>query len=262
VNNCNYPIVIQARSSSSRLPQKVLQPFANNLSMIEFQFIRLSSFFSQVVVATSNNDSDDSLYNFCASRSIPCYRGSLDDVMGRLLSAVESLSNSPTRKSFVRVGGDDPFISPEGIQVVIDQHASNPTSAMTYSSYDGGMPYGCACECFTIDGFTSIYKRAKSHPQSQLLLEHTKPAFIGPYELASGLELEINRALIPETMKSTSLCLSVDYPVDFLLASYVASNLVQKFGIKYSHDQLMQIWSDLSSYVTSINSTLHSGFGE
>ena len=79
-----YPVVIQARCSSNRLPSKVLLPFVDNIPTLLFQYKRLSHHFPFVIVATSTDSSDDPIFDLCTNNSMNCYRGSLNNVMSNL----------------------------------------------------------------------------------------------------------------------------------------------------------------------------------
>lgn len=260
------PIVIQARSSSSRLPSKVLLPFVDSMAMLEFQYKRLAQFFPHVVIATSTDSSDDSIYELCLKNSMNCFRGSLNNVMTRLVDSLSVFLPSVDTSSFIRVGGDDPLISPEGIELAYEQHLSrNSIScpvAMTYTSYDGGLPYGCASECFD----TLLFKKLAASVFSitnietrTLLLEHTKPAFFPPH--ISSIKCEVKRAPVPDWMKFTTVNLSIDYPEDFLFVSYIARCVISRYGLAYTHEDFIQILSSIPEKL-KINQQLHSGFGE
>ena len=60
---------------------------------------------------------------------------------------------------FVRVGGDDPLVSTEGIELMAKQIKDNRLDknvAMYYSSYDDGMIYGCAVEIFRANKYKEV----------------------------------------------------------------------------------------------------------
>ena len=102
-------VIIQARSSSSRLPNKVLKPLAGQPMIWHIvQRARACQNVGQVVVATSVDPSDDALAKFCAETEIECYRGSLSNVLSRYLAILEHYDYP----YFVRITGDCPLIHP------------------------------------------------------------------------------------------------------------------------------------------------------
>ncbi len=59
-------------------------------------------------LATSGEGSDDPIARFCRQSGVACFRGSLDNVAERLLSAAEDRGWD----TFVRISGDSPLLDP------------------------------------------------------------------------------------------------------------------------------------------------------
>ena len=263
----NTPIVIQARCSSQRFPRKVLTEFLPGMPMIEFQVKRLSNIFKNVIVATSKEDSDNDLANFCHEKNIRCYRGSLNNVMRRLYEAAKSIEQD-NNKIFFRVGGDDPLISPEGILFCIKEHKrslkTNPNIGMFYSSYDNGMPYGCAGESFTILNYQKVLEDIEKDNANEIkrfCLEHTKPAFEIKYPYLKKFNLVSLRSSLKDFKRNKFIPLSVDYPEDFLFVSYLANKLATKYGLNFSYKDFIKETYEIEERLF-INKGLHKGFGE
>lgn len=109
--------IIQARMSSSRLPGKVLLDIAGQPMLARVvQRARRSRWASLVVVATSTEPEDDPIASFCDRLSIPCFRGSLYDVLDRYYQAA-SLYQAQV---VVRLTADCPLIDPYLIDLVIE----------------------------------------------------------------------------------------------------------------------------------------------
>lgn len=70
---------------------------------------RASELVNNVVVATSNEPSDDTLADVCRSLGIDIHRGSLNDVMSRYVDILATDSH----KYVVRITGDCPLIDPD-----------------------------------------------------------------------------------------------------------------------------------------------------
>ena len=72
-------VIVQARMSSTRLPGKVLE-LVNGMPVIYWQIERIkkSSMNLRIVVATSNDASDDQLVNFLISKNIDFFIISID----------------------------------------------------------------------------------------------------------------------------------------------------------------------------------------
>jgi spore coat polysaccharide biosynthesis protein SpsF len=106
--------IIQARMSSSRLPNKVLLDI-NGRPMLQHVIERSMRARSVdgIVVATSTDPSDDVLEQFCNQHGVPCYRGSLTDVLDRYYQAARQFH----AEVIIRLTADCPLIDP----TVLDQ---------------------------------------------------------------------------------------------------------------------------------------------
>ncbi len=258
------PIIIQARQSSSRLPSKVMTNFCNSMKMIEFQYKRLKTYFNEVIVATSSNSTDDSMCSYLEDKGIKYHRGSLDNVMRRLIECHENYFAN-TSQWFVRVGGDDPLVSIEGIKWLYNElqtRADNRDIAMMYNSYDEGMIYGCGVEIFNAKHFKEVLKKTEMIElgAKRIYHEHTKPAFHDK-GLQEEIGFKIVKGIVPEYAKYKGVYLSIDYPQDFLLCSYIANQLVEEKGIGYKHSDLINMLNIMPERLL-INRELHDGFGE
>ncbi len=108
--------ILQARTSSSRLPGKVMMPILGR-PMLEYQLERLARCTSleRLVVATSIDPSDDALFDLCRDAGVDCFRGSLNDVLDRFFQA--ALPYAPD--VVVRLTGDCPLADPSLIDEIV-----------------------------------------------------------------------------------------------------------------------------------------------
>ena len=106
----NITASIQARLGSTRLPGKVLKDVCGK-PMLQWQVERLqqSRLVDCVVIATTTNPADDLIHRFCHDHGIDCYRGSEDDVLGRISSLIRERGVDLHVECF----GDSPLIDPQ-----------------------------------------------------------------------------------------------------------------------------------------------------
>lgn len=103
-------IIIQARMSSERLPGKILKKISG-IPLILHVVKRCKKTNLPVVVATSENDSDNELVELLKENKIDSFRGSLEDVMKRYIDC--ALNNN--FENIIRVTGDNPLIDFESM---------------------------------------------------------------------------------------------------------------------------------------------------
>ena len=109
--------ILQARVSSTRLPGKVLAPILGEPMIArQVERIRRASRIDHLVIATSNDPSDDPLAACAEAEGLTVYRGSLDDVLSRFVDVISA--HAPD--TVVRLTADCPLTSPSVIDAVID----------------------------------------------------------------------------------------------------------------------------------------------
>lgn len=131
--------ILQARVSSSRLPNKVLAPILGQPMLArQIERLRRAKTLDQLLVATSDHLSDDLLAGLCDELGVANYRGSLNDVLTRFAGACNTLGPA---EHIVRLTGDCPLADPEVIDRVvrwhIDSGADYTTNAIQPTWPDG-----------------------------------------------------------------------------------------------------------------------------
>ena len=131
-------VVLQARMSSSRLPGKVLK-LINGKPMIYWQINRISQskLVDKIVVATSDQASDDILVDYLDSIKQEYMRGSLNHVIDRFV-AVEEMYNPSV---IIRLTADCPLVMPEIIDKCIEsfnnEHVDYVSNILSLTFPDG-----------------------------------------------------------------------------------------------------------------------------
>jgi spore coat polysaccharide biosynthesis protein SpsF (cytidylyltransferase family) len=114
--------ILQARVSSSRLPAKVLLPILDKPMLLrQIERIQKSLLLDEIVIATSDSDSDNPIERLCVNENIAFYRGSLDDVLNRFINAADKYKADV----IVRLTGDCPLIDPELIDKIVSEFLSS-----------------------------------------------------------------------------------------------------------------------------------------
>lgn len=161
-------VVLQARTSSVRLPGKVLMDF-HGLPLVVHCAKRLSSRGHRVVVATSDCSSDDTLVKVLEKYNVNVYRGSLNNVLSRFHKVVtaESMAHSTI---IIRATADNPAPDGELVEEIF-KRASGTQNYVTSSHPKSYLPIGLSLEGFSVNSLMAAYDKAKStHEQ-----EHVTP---------------------------------------------------------------------------------------
>lgn len=193
--------VVQARLTSSRLPNKVLMTLGeSNLSILEHVYQRLnkSRYIDKVVFAIPDSAMNNPLAEFMDSKNIPFTRGSEDDVLDRFYQCAK-LYNP---EIVVRATCDNPFVDWVLGDKLIESLGDN--------DYVGckDTPLGTSLEVFTMHSLEEAHTKAVTDPEH----EHVTPYIIQ----------KMKSATIP--YNGLSYRLTVDEERDF----YVADTLYKE----------------------------------
>ena len=86
---------IECRMTSTRLPGKVLMPALNDMSILEVMIKRVqkSKLIDEIILATTTNKDDDDIIKLAKKLKVNYFRGSEDDVLGRVVEAHKSINS-------------------------------------------------------------------------------------------------------------------------------------------------------------------------
>jgi len=244
-NGQTYGVIVQVRLSSTRLPGKVLMDVEGK-PMLQRQTERLRAGLGDLplIVATSDDPSDDAIARFCAGQGLSCCRGPLHDVMSRFILCARAHGIT----HLVRVGGDDPLIDPACCLELVRQHRVAPADFL-YASHREGWPYGCAAELIAVSALARI-RAATDRP---LYLEHTIPYFFDhPGEFA------IRPVRSPVGLCRPELAFTVDHPEDLELVRSIFRELREEGDI-FPLARVIGLM-DEKPELREVNRHLHTGF--
>lgn len=160
-------VVVQARVSSSRLPGKVLLPIQGK-PMLQLHLERLGRLetVDELIVATSDGATDDPLAGLCRQLGVPCFRGSLDDVLDRFYQAAREYRP----KHVVRLTGDCPLADPGLIDDIIRYHITGGYD-YTSNTITPTYPDGLDAEVVRFECLETAWREARLPSQR----EHVTP---------------------------------------------------------------------------------------
>lgn len=162
--------ILQARMSSTRLPNKVLKEI-NGITLLKYECERIlqSKKIDKLIIATSTNRSDDKIEEFTRINNIDIYRGSLDNVLSRYFDCAKEykIKNKIDDLNIIRLTGDCPIIDPNVIDEVITYFESNNcdyASNTLVPSYPDGMDIEiCTFNALEIAYNEATFKSDREH---------------------------------------------------------------------------------------------------
>jgi len=211
MNGC----IIQARTGSSRLPGKVMMKIKDDNPMLYYviQQTKQSKLIDSLIVATTQLEEDDIIFDYVNSLGVKCFRGSSNDVLDRFYQCTKKFSFS----TITRITADCPLIDPKIIDTVILAFNSNNFDYVT-NTQPRTFPYGTEVEVYSSSAIEKAYRIAKKPSER----EHISP-FFWNNENFSIYNVENNRDL-------SNLRWTVDRIEDFILVQEILKR-INKFPI-------------------------------
>ena len=147
-------IIIQARTGSTRLHNKILLPFYGGQRIIDILIgnIKQACADKTIVLATTDRPQDDILAEVAREAGICCYRGDEDNVLDRFIWAAATFNLD----RFIRVCSDNPFLRPDSFRAFFKEHDTRKSHL------------GLFAELTTADAL----RRAAAATQEKLYIEH------------------------------------------------------------------------------------------
>ncbi|HMS63848.1 MAG TPA: glycosyltransferase family protein [Ignavibacteria bacterium] len=215
--------VIEARMSSSRLPGKVLKEI-NGKPVLQILTERLSKskFVDEVIIATTINEADDEIEILCKRLDIKIFRGSEEDVLGRVTGAAESVNADV----IVEITGDCPLIDAEVVDNVVSEYLNN------YPKYDYVTNIGYVNNAVReipvgMDVRVFSYKELKKI--SELTDDPEDREHVSLYFFRTGKDIyKLHNVNIPDKWKRNyDVRLTLDTTEDFELISLIYNELIK-----------------------------------
>lgn len=224
-------IIVQVRMSSQRLPGKALYPVAGK-PMLQYLLERLERCegIATVVVATSTDESDTPIAEFCHRHSVVCYRGPLLDVAGRFKEVLEKYSFD----SIVRVNGDSPLLDhrliERGLQIFYQGNFDLVTNVLSRT-----FPKGQSIEIIRGSTFRIVYPLLQSDEE----LEHVTKYFYQHQD-----NFSIGNFISPQNFSAIQL--SIDTQEDMAnFASMVA--IMNRPHWEYTWEDVLSLYAQVTN---------------
>ncbi len=206
---------IEARMASTRLPGKVMMPLAEKPVMAHMiDRHRRSIYTDEVVVATTINSTDDSIVILCEQMHCSYFRGSEDDVLGRIVAA----GDAHTAEILVQGMADSPLVDWRLIDKGIELLAQGGYDFVG-NELQETFPIGFDVHIYSFDAL----KKVERFDKNPLMREHAG------YSIQSQPEkFKLGNFVSEGDMVWPELRLTLDTKEDYRLISAVYDELYRK----------------------------------
>ena len=170
MSNNKFITTIEARMTSSRLPGKVLTKIENKYVLeILIKRIQKSRYVDKIIIATTSNSEDDAIVDLSKKLQVEYFRGSENDVLGRLADATRNF----TEKHIIQLTGDNPIIDANIINYMADYYLKNNFDFVTNNGLmnmkNHFLPLGMDVSLFKREDLIDIEKKTndpedREHP--------------------------------------------------------------------------------------------------
>ena len=228
--------ILQARLSSSRLPGKVLKSILGKPMLLhQIERLQYSKIIDKLVVATSDDASDDASEQMCLDNNIEVFRGSLNNVLDRYYQCAKQYNPD----YIVRLTGDCPLADYQvvdgTIQYCLDEGLDYAVTSLKF-------PDGLDAEIMTMSALEQAHQCATLPSE----LEHVSQ-YIQKNKIFKIGRFKFNRDL-------SHLRWTVDEPEDFVLVEKIYQALYEKNPLFSTGDilNLLQKQPELTKINNSI----------
>lgn len=221
MDNPDVLIVIQARRSSSRLPDKIMLPLLGKpllLRMIER--VDAANIKKEIIVVTTTDRDDDKVVELCKENHIQYFRGHPNDLLDRHYKAGLEFHADVV----VKIPSDCPLICPEVITRVLNFYLEQKNNYDFVSNlHPATYPDGNDVEVIPMNVLETAWSEAKRSFER----EHTTPFIwerperfrLGNVEWETGLDFSMTHKL------------SIDYPEDYEFINTIYEELYDSENI-------------------------------
>jgi spore coat polysaccharide biosynthesis protein SpsF len=220
---------IEARMGSSRLPGKVLKDI-NGKPVLRrlIDRLRMCQKLDEVVVATSTNQGDDVLADWCKINDVLCYRGSEDDVLDRVVGAQKFAESDIV----VEITGDCPLTDPEIVDMGVETFLAHSVDVVSNCGRILTWPMGQYVQVFPL----ALLEEVNRNSDDPAVHEHVSLYFYEHPERYRLIEL-----IAPRRLQAPEWRMQLDYPEDLHFLNEIYKRLEPIHGEGFGIEEVMAL---------------------
>lgn len=219
---------IEARMNSSRLPGKVLMDIHGKPALARLvDRLRTSKTLTDIILATSENPSDDVLADWGRGYGLAVFRGSEEDVLDRVVQAQTAMQSDIV----VEVTGDCPMLDPEIIDLGVESFLVNPCDIVTNARIES-YPMG-------ID--VQVYRRSDLETVAAQIDDPAVREHVTLYFYENPDRYRCIHLLAPPSLRWPGLRCQLDYPEDLAFIRAVYGELMPVQGPNFGLSAIIEL---------------------
>jgi len=219
-------IILQARTGSTRMPEKVILPFFNEKSILDLLIEKVQKLDVPAVLATTVNPSDDRICELAARHNFSVFRGSENDVLDRFIQAARQFRFD----KIIRVCADNPFLDLAKMETLIEAFDKSDADYLSFQ-LAGNKPsilthFGFWTEAVRLNAL----EKAQQLTNEKLYHEHVTNYIYGHPEVFNVQFIEAD----PLVFSRTDIRMTLDTPEDFQVQQQIFATISKEnpnFGI-------------------------------
>jgi len=219
---------IEARMASSRLPGKILCDINGQPSLTRLaRRLRRCERLDGIVLATTSDPSDDPTAAWAETEGIACHRGSIDDVLERVVEAQRGMAS----EIVVEVCGDTPLLDPGIIDMAVETFLMNDCDVVS-NTWKLSFPQGVDAQVFRLGTLAEV----ASVCEDAAVREHVSLYF---YEHPE--RYRIFNLVAPPRWRAPDLRFQLDYPEDQTFINRVYALLEPEYGDGFGVEEILAL---------------------
>ncbi len=217
---------IEVRMTSSRLPGKPMMKILDKpmLSQLIERVMKCNEI-DEIVVATTSNDTDDEIEELAKDMNVKCFRGSEEDVLGRVLNAAKYCN----AEIILELWGDSPLIDSSILKNLIEYYIKNNFDCIgtTLPNFKKTYPMGFSA---------LIFSRKVLEEVDKIGIEPDYRENVSNYIYEHPEKYKITALPCPKNLNIPNLRFTVDEYSDFQVVKQIFENLYPKDPNFTAHD--------------------------
>ncbi len=239
--------IIQARTSSTRLPKKVLLPLPYDTKITVLQQVirrtKKSNTIDDIIIATTTDKEDEKIVEIAKKESVKWFRGSKKNVLERYYKAAKENKSDV----IVRITSDCPCIDWNIIDKTVATHLKQ-NADYTSNTIKRTFPHGLDVEVFNFDALEEAYCNAtkdfeKEHVCPYIHTTNKDKFKIASVEAPPQLTAPDIRITLDTKEDYALLCVVFDYLYTnnpFFHAYDIVSLFKEKPWLKFINEKVLQ----------------------